>query len=78
MKHEVVCSAHNEIPPRELQNTCTIVDNGTTLQNKAPDTEIVNQEQNAVKDVTPRKKRSWRNILSNLFTSCCKATNDAG
>ena len=72
MKHEVVCSAHNEIPHRKLQNTCKIVDNGKTLQNKAPDAEIDNQ------DVTPKKKRSWRNILSKLFTSCFKATNDAG
>ena len=78
-KHEAVCSAHNEIPPRKLQNTCTILDNGNnTLQNNAPDAEIGNQEQNAVEDVTPKKKRSWRNILSKLFTSCYKATNDAG
>jgi len=49
-----------------------ILDNGKPMQKKAPDTEIGNQEQNAVEDVTPKKKRGWRNTLSKLLTSCYK------
>ena len=76
--NEVVCSAHNKIPQRKLLITFNIGDNGTALPKTTPDAEISNQKQNDVEDVTPKKKRSLRDTLSKLFTSCYKATNDAG
>ena len=90
-KKNEVLRPPDEIPQRKLQLILSSEGNVNTLNRDTTDTKMGKQEQynvNAMNEsqdiaiynshVMPKKKRSWRNTLSKLFTSCYyKAKTDA-